>query len=854
MVNRHHTYRRHSAAWAVVLVAGVSCPFLARAAEPAKSLPPAATQRVDFRRDVHPLLVARCFKCHEGDEPESGYRFDDRSSLLAAAVGGQPLVKPGDSAGSRLIRVVAGHVEGVTMPQEGPLLSAKDIGLLRAWIDQGVAWDDELLPPSGGARRHWAFQPVRKPKPPQVKDGTWPLSSIDRFVAAAHEVHRLRPTGDADRRVLIRRLYFDLLGIPPSPEDVEAFVADPSPTAYERLVDRLLASPQYGERWGRHWLDVARFAESEGYESNHPRPFAWRYRDYVVESFNADRPFAQFVRQQLAGDELTPYTDENLIATGFLAAARISSNEEDKYLQRNDVLVDIANTTGNAFLGLTVQCAQCHDHKFDPFTQHDYYRLQGFFVGGQPANLTLKDERLWAEHLAAKPAEYDRLLALKQSLYTLGRQRRVAEATAKLSAEQLAALDTPPGERSAAQERIAREAELSFQLTPEGIERGIPPEDRKRYDAAKKRLAELDAKIPPLPQTWGYYSPATSPHALRVLPQLGFYPLPFEAQALRQAKPFLLVRGDVHQRGELLAADVPEVLRSDEKPSPPKQSLTSAERMNSRTALAAWITNSKNPLAARVWVNRLWQYHFGRGLVTTADNFGLRGQRPSHPELLDWLAAEFLDSGGSTKHIQRLIVTSHTYRLASRPDETNQRIDPENKYLWRWLPRRIDAEVVRDALLSVSGELELRVGGPSVPADQESRSTRRALYQFQKRDAPPPLQSLFDGPVAMAESCSRRHVSTTPTSTLVLLNHPFVIERAQAMALRISQESSKQADQTRRAFQIALSRSPTREELARCLAFLNDEARRERTDERSPSPLALLCHVLVNANEFSYIH
>ena len=686
---------------------------------------------IDFRRDVFPILSRRCWECHLGGDASSGIRLDVRDEWLGET-SGRPLVVIGKSGKSRVIEVLEGRDPKVVMPAEGDRLKSAEITLLRKWIDDGLVWDDELLPTPRVKSNHWAFQPVGVPPvgvppvgvppvgvppvgvppvgvppvgvppvgvpPVGVPPVGVPPSGGRRTVAL-----EIRPpeggTPTADRRTLIRRLSLDLLGLPPKSDDVEGFDADKRPDAYEQLVDRLLASPAYGERWARHWLDVARWAESEGYESNHPRPFAWRYRDYVINAFNSDKPFDEFIRQQLAGDELQPYSDENLIATGFLAAARISSNEEDKWRQRNDVLVDITNATANAFLGLTMQCAQCHNHKSDPITTRDYYRLQAFFVTGQPVDVKLHDPTLWREFDSRRPPEYEPALALRESLLESARRRFHDEVRRSLSPEERAAYDTPAADRDVEQERLARLVDLKFQASVNVLDRYIPESDRKLYEETKKKITEIDKTSPRIPQTFAFYSPATSPHRLDTLPSIGFYPLPFDREALPRERGSIKIRGDVHNIGPVVTAGFPSVLSANSSPLPSGEggrrpgegrsaidsrienesrstngsltlALSKRERgpgtaSSTRLDLANWLTDPRHPLTARVWVNRLWQWHFGTGLVATSDDFGIRGAKPSHPELLDWLASELIESDWSTKHIQRLIVTSRTYRAKS---------------------------------------------------------------------------------------------------------------------------------------------------------------------------------------------
>jgi cytochrome c553 len=794
----------------VLLLALVFCPA-ASAAETA-ALPPAAQKKVSFRQDVYPLLAARCFKCHQGASASSGHRLDLRPELLGEG-NGKPLVQPGNSGGSRLIQMVAGVVPGKVMPPRGERLSAEQVGLLRAWIDQGVDWDEALLP-SRARSTHWAYQPVSNPPVPRVKNAAWVSNPIDAFIAARHEAAGLTAAPEAPPRTLVRRLYLDLTGLPPAPAEVDAFLADRAPGAYERLVERLLASPHYGERWGRHWLDLARWAESEGYESNHLRPYAWRYRDYVVDSFNRDKPYARFVTEQLAGDELLPYSDQNLIATGFLAAARFSSNEEDRARQRNDVLVDVVNATGATFLGLTVNCAQCHNHKFDAVTARDYYRLQAFFVQGQPANLALKDRALWADYEAKRPPEADAARKLLDALIDKAKTDLSAKARKELPPDQLAAWDTPADRRTPKQEELARQAALKFNPGNTCVELAIPPEDRKLFDELRKKVEAMEKRGPDKPQTLGFYSPVSSPTRVDVLPMRGFYPLPFEPAELARIHSWLLVGGDAHRVGPRAEAGWPAVFGPTPK---------AVGERPSRRALADWVTSPRNPLAARVWVNRLWQYHFGKGLVATPSDFGVKGAPPTHPELLDWLAGELLRGGGSAKHLHRLIVCSRTYRQSSAPHAGNGRIDPDNKLLWRWPTRRLEAEAVRDAMLAVSGELDRRVGGPSAAPD--GKSVRRTLYLFQKREGRPEVQGLFDGPSAAAESCPQRAVSTVPLQALYLLNNDFVYRRGHAFARRVlAQGGADRGRQVEAAFLLALGRAPDIDERADAAAFFRGHA------------------------------
>ena len=830
--------------------------------EESKSLKPA---KLDFRRDVFPILSRRCWECHLGGDASSGIRLDVREEWLGETTG-RPLVVIGKSHRSRVIEVLEGRDPKVVMPAEGDRLKPAEIKLLRKWIDDGFDWDDEFLPTPKVKSDHWAFQPVatRGSRVPAAREPRAATNAIDAFIGTT--------TDETDRRTLIRRLSLDLLGLPPSRDDVEEFVADTQPHAYEQLVDRLLASPAYGERWARHWLDVARWAESEGYESNHPRPFAWRYRDYVINAFNGNKPFDEFVRQQIAGDELQPYSDENLVATGFLAAARISSNEEDKWRQRNDVLVDITNATANAFLGLTMQCAQCHNHKSDPITTRDYYRLQAYFVTGQPIDVALRDPILRREFESRRPPEYEPALALRESLLESARRRFHDEVRQSLMPEERSAYDTPAEQREIEQERLARLVDLKFQASVNVLDRYIPESDRKLYDEIKRKIVEIEKTSPRIPQTFAYYSPATSPHRLDVLPSIGFYPLPFDREVLPRERGGIKIRGDVHNIGPVVSADVPSVLRQGSgvqnsklaeagsgthaASSRPILNLEPPTLFGTRLELANWLTDPRHPLTARVWVNRLWQWHFGTGLVATSDDFGVRGAKPSHPELLDWLASELIDSGWSTKHIQRLIVTSRAYRMRSKVDESHRDSNSSHGVTrLLWSRRRVEAEVLRDTQLAVAGLLERRIGGPSVPMDARESANRRNLYLFQKRGQPPSMQGLFDGPNEASESCPQRHVSTTPLHALFLLNNEFALRCAIVLSRRI--ESLAGPDRERQIdllFHEVLSRPANETERGALLKFLDEETAKRSggaAAPNAPTPLQLLCHVIMSLSELS---
>jgi len=763
-------------------------------------MPPEPVTVVSFRDEVYPLLSARCLECHRGDDPKSGTRLDHLDAML-------DFVVPGNADGSPLMQRIAAIDSDEQMPpaDAGPALTDEERTLVQAWIDQGASWDEELLPTPRIQSDHWAFQPIARPAVPVADADDDVRTPVDAFILAACREAGVVPVENADRKTLIRRLSFDLTGLPPTPEQVEQFVSDDRPDAYERLVERLLTSPHHGERWGRHWLDLARFAESNGHQHNRDRPHAWRYRDYVVESFNSGETYDQFLAEQIAGDELEPFRDSNLIATGFLAAARYSGNELDKTRQRNDILVDVVNTTASAVLGLTMECAQCHNHKFDPISARDYYRFQGFFLQAQPVNVVLPD----ATAALAAQTESDaqaRLVEEQQEIFKSVHERMIRAERKR----------RPNGE---------------ILITPSSVLKGMTAEERERYD-------QLSKLIDSLPQTWAFHSPVTASRPLHV-PKLDLrWPLEFDPQQLAALKPTLYVRGDIGSPGPVVGTGWPAVL------GPPPSDPDIAR--HPRTDLVEWLTSRENPLTARVWVNRIWQYHFGRGLVADASNFGVETPLPRHAALLDWLAIELIDSGWDTRHIQRLILLSNAYRRSSRHSTANASIDPDNELHWKWVSRRLEAEAIRDAILAVAGTLDDSIGGPS---DDAADSRRRSLYQFQRRDQQTRMQELFDGPSTLT-SCSRRDVSTVPLQPLYLLNNEFTRQQSTAFAERVRDTAGDdRSAQIETAFVLAFGRSPDTTEQEQSKQFFAKFTDNDTQD----SALVDFCQALLNLNEFLYL-
>ncbi len=721
--------------------------------------PPVVKKTVAFREHIFPILKENCFKCHEGRKAKGGVRLDVWDEAM-----NQTTPRNGDA--SHLIDLVTTTDPDKRMPPKGARLAAKSVDRLKAWINEGLEWDEELLPTPTPKTDHWAFQPIRRPSVPERK---WGRNAVDAFIGRKLTEHGLKPAPEADDGTLRRRLWLDLIGTPPAGDAAR--------------VDELLASKHYGERWGRHWLDVARWAESNGHQHNRDRPHAWRYRDYVINAFNRDKPFDDFLSEQIAGDEL-PFKTERVIATGFMAAARYSGNELDKDIQRNDILVDVVNTTSAAFLGLTFECAQCHTHKFDPISIRDYYGLQAFFVQGQPNNLVLDRDN-----------ELRRLIARRQQIFD-GVHARIVRMKRKQGHPE------------------------PILVIPKTVVGGMRPEERKQYD-------ELGKRIDKAPQVWGFYSPITSTNRIDVAPHEMRWPLPSHPKSLEYTKAHLLVRGDVQSKGPEIKPALPAVFKT-------------ATKAHNRLGLADWLTGPDNPLTARVWVNRIWQWHFGRGLVETSNDFGKHGTMPTHPELLDWLATELVNNGWSTKHIHRLILNSATYRQSSAWSAGNAEIDPENRYLWRWQPRRLEAEALRDSMLATAGLLDRKMAGPSVGLKAAETSDRRSIYLQQKRDNLPHQQTLFDSSSAVV-SCSRRATSTVASQPLFLLNSGFSQRVSEAFAKRVWRKDSRAKEQARLAIELALGRNATDDEIAKSAELISSDG------------LVKFCQALLNLNEFVYI-
>ncbi len=718
-----------------------------------------------------------------------------------------------------------------------------------------------LCSPASADDKPWALRTPQRPATPSVRNGAWVRNPVDAFILAKLEAAGIAPSPEADPVTLVRRVTFDLTGLPPTPQEVEEFVtaygAKPQ-AAYEELVDRLLASPRYGERWAMFWLDLVRFAETDGFKADDLRPDAWRYRDYVIRSLNADKPYDRFVREQVAGDELYPDDADALIATGFLRHYPDEYNAVNLEQRRQEILNDITDTTGQVFLGLTLGCARCHDHKFDPITQKDYYRFQAFFAAFWPENAPLGSPEQLAEYRRKTErwqAETAELRKKIEELEAPQRKQLAAKKRMRFVEEYQKLLDTPEAERSPLQQQLW--LMISRQCDVDGKEaaKAMKPEVKQQWDELNSRMAELN-RLKPSP-------PAT----VLAMTDVGAVAPPTH----------LLKRGEWRLKDrEVVPGYLSAIDGRDADVPPPAEGAKTTGR---RAELAKWLTDAKNPLTARLMVNRLWQHHFGQGIVATSGDFGVQGEPPTHPELLDWLAVQFVEGGWSLKAMHRLMVTSAAYRQASvgRGRESVS-ADPDNKLLWRMNRRRLEGEALRDAILAVSGKLSERGGGPSaypelppelgvprggwpVSPDTADRN-RRSVYVFAKRNLRFPLFSAFDAPDGN-ETCSRRFATTTAPQALMLLNDKLILEDARAFAGRVLAEAGAEPDPVvSRAFSLALGRSPAVAERKALEEFLSRQAEPARgpatQSPDGPDPafraaVADLCHALLNLNEFLYV-
>jgi hypothetical protein len=739
-------------------------------------------------------------------------------------------------------------------------------------------------------RKWWAFRKPVRPSIPQVADPRWNVNPLDAFIRKVLDEKGLEPAPPADRRALIRRAYLDLIGLLPAREEVEAFVNDSSANAWEKRVNQLLASPHYGERWARHWLDVARYADSWGHIHDDDNPNAWRYRDYVIKSFNEDKPYDRFVLEQLAGDEVDEVTYDTLIATGFhRVAPRVLFREKQNPHYRYDYLDDMVGTTSRAFLGLTVSCARCHDHKFDPISQMDYYRMMAVFFSYVDYNHPLAPPEEVAAYEAGKAGIESRIRVLTRQIRRIEEPHREAAFLKKLEAfpeDVRIAVRTPEEQRTPGQKLLATQM-MSIRNT---VARQITLSEAEREARAKlqAQVRELQSQLPkPPPVAAGIRDgdyrftpdgpgdepvPGTTANRIKVDFEGSYVPEPGKPYV---PPPLYFPAMSEPGKGKLVEPGFLSVITGGgpAKIPPLANGGLSSGR---RRALAGWIVSPDNPLAARVMVNRIWHYHFGRGIVSAPSNFGRMGGLPSHPGLLDWLATEFVRGGWSIKRMHRLILTSQTYRMASSfYRSANFEKDPENVFLWRFPVRRLEAEIIRDVILSASGQLNLQAGGPpffpAVPkaayvevarvgkwmlTKEEPSTWRRSIYSYWKRARKSPMFEVFDQPDTMV-TCDRRNITTVPTQALTLLNDEFALLQARHFAARVTQAAGQApTEQIKSAYRIALSRDPTPKEMAGSLQFI-EKQRAHHADKPAADPVTLaltdFCHVILNLNEFLYV-
>jgi mono/diheme cytochrome c family protein len=754
-----------------------------------------------FETKIRPLFATHCIECHGPAKQRADLRLDSAEHLAEGGASGQPTVVVKEPEKSFLIRAVR-HADGAPkMPPKTKLKDAEIADLVR-WVQMGAAF------PKGTpqvaktpASKHWAFQPVVEPKPPEVKDEAWVRHPIDRFVLAKLESKGMKPAPAADRRTLIRRVTFDLIGLPPTPEEVDAFVRDAAPDAYAKVIDRLLASPHYGERWGRHWLDLARYADSNGMDENLVYGNAWRYRDYVVRSFNDDIPFDRFVREQIAGDLVTvsngapPYE-----ATGFLVVGPKMLAEDDPVKMEMDIIDEQIETIGRAFLGMSLGCARCHDHKIDPVSITDYYALAGIFKSTKTMD-TFSVVARW----------HERVLGTKEE-----------EATNRAAIDAIAQL----------KKRIA-DADARLKRTLPEVER----------EALRRETADLRADL----ATREAKKPAIA-----------------EAMAASDRKGTNL---KVHLRGSHLSLGK-ESPRGFPRSIGPVAEFPKDAPQSGRLELAHWITRPDHPLTSRVIVNRIWQWHFGDGIVRTPDDFGLLGETPTHPELNDWLASHFVRSGWSIKAMHRLILSSATYQMSVIQDEASEKADPENRYLWRRNRHRLEAEAIRDALLAVSGTLDPAMGGSLLDGVNRSYVKGYPNGRYEKYDYPrrsvylPVLRSMlydvfqaFD--FADPSVGNGRRVSTTVApQALFMMNGKVMTESSRRLAERLLAMPDSDGDRVRAAFVRLYSRPATAAETSKILdhiARMADAAKDRPEAERRTLAWQSACRVLLAANEFVYV-
>jgi hypothetical protein len=973
------------------LIGVAVCCAPAHAADAAKTRPSPEAERF-FETKVRPVLAEQCFSCHGEKKHKGNLRVDSRAALLAGGDQGPALV-PGDPANSLIIKAI-NHVSDELKMPPSKKLPKEQIADLTQWVKIGAPWpgaNETAVKAVRGKqvtdqdRAHWAFQPVKRPAVPPVKNAGWVANPVDAFVLAGLESKGLVPSTPASKQTLIRRVYYDLVGLPPTPAEVEAFLADSSPRAYEAMIDRLLDSPRYGEKWARQWLDLVRYAETNSYERDNPKPHAWRYRDYVIRAFNQDKPYDRFIREQLAGDELADGGADGIIGTGYFRLGIWDDEPTDREQARFDGLDDIVATTGQVFLGLTLDCARCHDHKIDPIPQRDYYKILSFFNNITHFNNGGKYDEIPLHADQAAKADYERrqrdldqrrnqkqlqISALEKEFvrrYEIQRGERVERPDLDglhyrfyrdtwerlpdfdgLKPENRGELpkqlfDLTPRTRNEAfgfvfegflivpqagrytfhldsqdgarllvdgkkvieydgRHRLGKEQQASIELPHARVP--VRLEYFQNSDKLGLKVAWSGAGFERRPLSSSGVTPLFSRDLGHLLEEHGerlfgkedftrYRQLRREMNALLKervptdlalavAEPghhapdtFVLIRGNAHVHGEKVVPGFPEVMGGANAviPAPP----SAAQTCGRRTVLANWIASRDNPLTARVMVNRIWQQHFGRGIVRSPNNFGLQGDKPTHPELLDWLADEFVRQGWRMKPLHRLILTSNAYRMSSKladnphsATRNPQAVDPINDSFYRFDMRRLSAEEIRDSLLATNGTLNLKMFGPpmyvdipkevmegqSMPGHNWGKSSpeeqaRRSIYIHVKRSMLTPILESFD--IAETDrSTPVRFTTTQPTQALAMLNSKFLNDQAAILAVRLKKEAGADpVKQVEHGLYLVTQRKPSAKEIRRGMALLDTL----RTEEGASADAALkyFCLMALNLNEFVYL-
>ena len=829
--------------------------FLTQWALGGENLLPPAGRNVDFTQQILPILSNQCLGCHGEKVQMHGLRLDYRPGAIKGGESGAPALIPGNSGGSRLIRYVSGADPSIVMPPQGERLTETQIGLLRTWIDQGAHYSEEASTSEvqAGSSSHWSFQPVLPTAIPEVSNEDWVRNPIDAFVLEKLEARGWKPSAAATPRALLRRIYLDLIGLPPTLDEQEQILDAPTPERFDELVSALLKRPGYGERWGRHWLDLVRYAETNGYERDATKPGVWKYRDYVIRSLNQDKPYDRFILEQLAGDELPDRSAETHIATGFTRLGPWDDEPADFAQDRFDQLDDIVRTTSEVFLGMTLGCARCHDHKFDPITQRDYYSMVAIFDGLQRPRDGRREvdspigTREQLDRLATRDAEIAPLAQEIESLREDFRTSFLASGQSALPKEASQAFLTDPKERTEEQKKLVQE---HFAESVTEVTAAMPSKTLEEIHLVEEKIGALKKATPDLERAYLMHEPK----------------LP--------GPTHLLFRGRAATPGPAVPPMVPAIL-ADPEPAFPDPGATSLRRLT----LARWITNRQNPLTARVIVNRVWQFHFGAALVRSANDFGAIGQKPTHPELLDWLANWFIEQGWSLKKLHRLIMTSNSYRMSKRGLPAYREQDPENRLLWRFPYTRLEVEVIRDSVLAVSGRLNRKMFGPSmlpeVPpaaleghpdpdkiwkASGESEASRRTIYAFIKRLMIIPMLEVLDF-CDTSRSSAKRAVTSVAPQALTLFNSDFITRQSHYFTERLINEVGLDFDKLiERAYRLTLSRPPTRHERESMLDFLRREMEaslwestkiNDRGEVRRAA-LNQMCRVMFNLNEFVY--